>query len=51
MEIIVTITLVYKHKNASMWALSICISRYPTIIEESYNINTYNVGIYKIGIL
>jgi len=43
--------LVCEHENESMWASSICISRYPTTNEGAYNINTYNIGIHNIVIL
>jgi len=40
--------LVYEHENVRMWDLSICISRYLTTIEGTYNINAYYVDIYDI---
>jgi len=40
--------LVCEHENASLWALSAYISRYPTTIEDVYNTNTYNIGLYNI---
>jgi len=43
-----TTMLVCDHENASMRALSICLSGYPTTIEGAYNINTYNIAIYHI---
>jgi len=40
--------IVCEYENESMWVWSIYISIYPTTIEGAYNINTYNIGIYKI---
>jgi len=37
--------------NESMWASSMYISRYTTIIEGDYNINTYNIDIYNIIVI
>jgi len=35
--------LVCEHENVWMWALSIYTSRYPTTIEDAYNIDMYNI--------
>jgi len=42
------------YRNESKWALtplSLDISTYPTTIEGTYNMNTYNNGIYNISTL
>jgi len=44
-------TLACEHGNVSLQTLNIYTSRYSITIEGAYSINTYNIGICKIGIL
>jgi len=43
--------LACEHGNANLKALSIFMSRYPTIIKGTYAINTYNIDIYNVDAL